>query len=182
MTVEVIVGCWDVHRPQWADSYYPEDLPVSWQFGYFANEYRTAVIPQSSWQNFDEEMWQDLVTDLSEEFHLFVQCSSLPTLALIDHFKAMGESLQGIIAPRGLQRALEELLPDVPLIDEAGLEQGSYRRMEIPQKLTPLEGRRLLEELLSGVEGKVLYVWLANGAHDTENASQLRLLAELMGH
>jgi len=39
------IGSYSWLHDSWNDSFYPEDLPVEWQFAYYANEYSVIMVP-----------------------------------------------------------------------------------------------------------------------------------------
>ena len=71
MEVEVRVGCYGWQWSQWERSFYPEDLPEDWQLDFYANYFRTVLVPHSQWLSADEEElegWLDSVQLDEDDF------------------------------------------------------------------------------------------------------------------
>ncbi len=62
---------WD-HRP-WATSYYPHDLPVEWQLGFYSHEYRTVLVSANKWCMANRNKAAQWYNDAGESFQLFLE-------------------------------------------------------------------------------------------------------------
>jgi len=71
------IGSYGWQYESWKESFYPEDLPTEWQFGYYANEYTVIMIPWKLAQDHFELVEQGL--ENSEE-----SCRLLFELSIID--------------------------------------------------------------------------------------------------
>ena len=59
------VGTYGWQWPQWQGRFYPEDLPEDWQLDFYANYFRTVLVPQANWLQWTDEHCEDLVEAVS---------------------------------------------------------------------------------------------------------------------
>lgn len=59
------IGSYGWQHKTWNNSFYPEDLPMEWQFAYYANEYSVIMIPWPLLQQ-DFEMFKQGIEDSDE--------------------------------------------------------------------------------------------------------------------
>lgn len=65
MSVLLRVGCYGWQWPQWAGKFYPEDLPEDWQLDFYANYFRTVLVPQNQWLQWDSEVCEERIESVS---------------------------------------------------------------------------------------------------------------------
>ena len=73
MTEELMVGTvgWDYDN--WADGYYPDDMPEDWRFGYYSNDFRSVLVPGDHFVGEDLSMVQDWLEDCDASFRFVVE-------------------------------------------------------------------------------------------------------------
>jgi hypothetical protein len=59
-----------------AASYFPEDLPPDWRFGYFANDHEGAYLPADLWEGESCETLQDWADAMHPGFSCYLEASS----------------------------------------------------------------------------------------------------------
>lgn len=79
------IGAYGWCHEQWLGGFYPEELPGHWQFNYYSNRFRTAVIPASESLDMSARQIDQLLEDIDEQFEFAV---AIPESLLI-----AGESL-----------------------------------------------------------------------------------------
>ncbi len=104
---------WDYD--DWVGSYYPDDLPQGWRFGYYSNDYRSVLVPEDHLSSTDLSIVKEWFEDSGEEFRFVLQPPSAlfvdTDLAHFEEFlKQIGE-LSGRIA--GLFLSMKNLEIDI---------------------------------------------------------------------
>ncbi len=66
------IGSYGWQYKLWEKSFYPEDLPVDWQFAYYANEYTVILIPWEMLQN-NFELLKQGIEDSDENCQLLFE-------------------------------------------------------------------------------------------------------------
>ena len=98
-------ACGWAHK-HWAESFYPEDLPVAddddWRLSYYSNEYNTVLVPANYWQSEPATDCADWLDSVHADFRFFVECraSMLETIslaALSDALKALKPQLSALV-------------------------------------------------------------------------------------
>jgi len=79
-------GCW---HEAWNDNFYPDDIPLSWRFSYFSNEFSAIYLTHEQWCQAALEDVSAWMEDCSEHFQFLLQ---------IDLRKALDEQAQQRIA------------------------------------------------------------------------------------
>ena len=46
----LLIGACGWSHPDWTDDFYPEDLPVDWRLGYYANEFPVVLVTEEEWR------------------------------------------------------------------------------------------------------------------------------------
>ncbi len=59
------VGCYGWQWSQWVGKFYPEDLPEDWQLDFYANYFRTVLVPHNQWLLWDSEACEEMVEAVS---------------------------------------------------------------------------------------------------------------------
>lgn len=67
----LMVGTCGWDRGEWVGSYYPEELPEDWRFGYYSNEYRAVLMTADHWKL--EQPMADWIEDADEEFRMVLE-------------------------------------------------------------------------------------------------------------
>jgi hypothetical protein len=67
----LMVGTWGWDHAAWAGSYYPEELPEDWRFGYYSNEYRAVLMPASHWHL--QQPLEDWIQDADDAFRMVLE-------------------------------------------------------------------------------------------------------------
>ena len=65
------VGTYGWQWSQWQGGFYPEDLPEDWQLDFYANYFRTVLVPQAQWLQWTDEHCEDLVEAVSLDEDVF---------------------------------------------------------------------------------------------------------------
>lgn len=170
-------------HPDWAGSYYPEDLPEEWQLGYYANELSAVLLPASVWRAASTQQLADWAGDVHAGFLFYLFADpGVPVEQQQAHARVLGERLGGLLwpaapAPQGAATPLDDLPGRVQawgdgdalclaLLDVAGLDLRARRKLldELAPHLARAEGAAVI---LAGV---------APG-----DAHELQTVAELMG-
>jgi hypothetical protein len=67
----LMVGTWGWDHATWVGSYYPEELPADWRFGYYSNEYRSVLMPADHWTL--EQPLEDWIQDADDAFRMVLE-------------------------------------------------------------------------------------------------------------
>ncbi len=67
----LMVGTCGWDRNEWIGSYYPEELPEDWRFGYYSNEYRAVLMTADHWKL--EQPIADWIEDADEAFRMVLE-------------------------------------------------------------------------------------------------------------
>ena len=63
-------GCW---HEAWAGVFYPDDLPSSWRFSYYSNEFSEIYLRHHEWAIADAEILQSWMEDCDGRFQFLLQ-------------------------------------------------------------------------------------------------------------
>ncbi len=66
------IGAYGWCHEQWRGGFYPEELPGHWQFNYYSNCFRTAVIPASESLDMSVRQIDQLLEDIDDQFEFSV--------------------------------------------------------------------------------------------------------------
>lgn len=96
---DITVAAYGWAHPDWADSFYPEDLPEDWQLSFYSNEFRAVLVPASAWSAEDSLEIERWAEDVGEDFVFYLEVVSLQTdwAKLAEAVKPLGEQLGGIL-------------------------------------------------------------------------------------
>jgi uncharacterized protein YecE (DUF72 family) len=72
-TEELMVGTVGWDYDDWVGSYYPDDLPEDWRFGYYSNDYRSVLVPADHLRSENVELVSEWAEDCDEAFRFVVQ-------------------------------------------------------------------------------------------------------------
>lgn len=178
-------GTLDWRHAQWAEHYYPGDLPEDWRLGYYANELGAVLLPPQAWRGESPDglaAWADEV-HAGFRFYLIADAGA-DAGAQQAQAVALGERLGALLWPSAPAPAgLAALLPDLPERVRAWGDQEGVRLALLEVGGLDLRGRRvLLEQLasrLSQLEGAA--VILSGTTVTPADARELQTVAELMG-
>jgi len=63
-------GCW---HQAWESDYYPDDLPASWRFSYYSNEFSAIYLRHSEWVLADTQSVATWMEDCDAEFEFLLE-------------------------------------------------------------------------------------------------------------
>lgn len=78
-TYRIMPGACGWLHEAWKESYYPEDLPIEWQLGYYGNEFSVVMLPSDYWK-FDDTTIQDWLGDSGDSLKIVCEFTSLAQL------------------------------------------------------------------------------------------------------
>jgi hypothetical protein len=55
MSCSLLVGAYGWQHSNWVSDFYPEDMPEEWQLDFYANYFRTVLVPESLWTQWQQE-------------------------------------------------------------------------------------------------------------------------------
>ncbi len=115
--------------PGWEAGFYPETLPEAWRLVYYANEFRTVLIPDSVWRPAGVEEVIGWLEEVNDAFRPWLEITGEPeeALALLE---AAGERLAGALLEEGVPPASLERFPEGVEVRHAALpdpERGVWR-------------------------------------------------------
>jgi len=73
MSEALLVGTRDWASADWADSYYPEDLPEDWRFCYYSNQFRAVLVSWEVWSNISSSGVEAWLEDSDPEFRFVLE-------------------------------------------------------------------------------------------------------------
>ncbi len=100
-TCEVLVGARGWEHEAWTGRFYPADLPEDWRLTYYANAFRSVLVPAerlasvpgNELRRWPEEVPEDFLFYLEVSRHLMVGMDSSRFMSLVD---ALGEGIGGV--------------------------------------------------------------------------------------
>ena len=99
-TGRVRFGTLDWRHPAWEASYYPDDLPTDWQFGYYANELGAVLLEPAGWLAGAAADLADLAVDAHDDFRFYLLLDPAQDLAMQRaRAAALGDVLGGLLWP-----------------------------------------------------------------------------------
>lgn len=81
MTEELMVGTVGWDYSEWAGTYYPDDMPEDWRFGYYSNDFRSVLVPGDHFPGGDLPAVGDWLEDCDASFRFVVE---IPATALAE--------------------------------------------------------------------------------------------------
>lgn len=193
---DVVVGARGWLHEQWIDSYYPEDIPNEWRFGFYANEFNTILIPWLEWQDSLETLEESL-DDTDDDFHLYLELPSDKTCLLPAYLAEIKDNVTGLVCLDGLAEdwqaqssalgvALFLPLPKGQAVFQSFAEVASDR----PVELVLIDGAREIDDLMVMREQLELALSQAGSRLDfifidttpaLEAMRNTKMIAELLG-
>lgn len=97
---DLLLGTRDWAGPLRAGIFYPDDLPAEWRLTYYANEYRTVLVPTPRWRGADWAQWR---ADTPAEFRFVIEVDAddIGFAAMVDVVAALRERVGAILVRNG---------------------------------------------------------------------------------
>lgn len=161
MLKSVTVGAYGWAPVDWDEQYYPGDLPEGWRATYYANTFRTVLLPQAVWQTPGDGLAATL-DDLPEGFKCVFELS-VPDEQLVATYQMLCGLVEDIIASPEIavantvsddtlqqlqqQTRCHRLSVDQLLSESAGTD---YRLaiLQAAEPLEPLAMKAVIEQLI----------------------------------
>ncbi len=108
-TCEVLVGSRGWEREDWTGRFYPEDLPTDWRLTYYANVFRSVLVPAPRLLHVSVEAVGQWTEDVPEGFLFCLEIShelmaSAPGARFLPILDVLGESVGGVSLQLRAQR------------------------------------------------------------------------------
>lgn len=199
---DLCFGTYGWEWPQWVSDYYPDDLPLDWRAGYYANEAPCVGLPAAQWLAAPARRIAAWREDLPDEFRFFLELEDGPLESeeLAARIDLLGPGVAAVLCASAAQtRQLADILAERPIPALAP------RPVQSPAAITglwagvdPVAGlrvvrleidaarRRAWPELLTGLHGclsdaTAAAVFLSGPGVTPAVAREFRSTAELMG-
>ncbi len=170
------LGLVDWRHARWQGDYYPEDLPVDWRLGYYANECGCVLLPVAAWPGVDADELEECVDDLPDSFRFYLQVGGAAT-----ELAGQLDTYAGFIGALLVDEFDPQLRPwrqlckgsDGCWLDEAGdIRLMCWQLDELDMR--PLRER--MERLPATVEALIF-----DGRFDPRDLADVRALGEILG-
>lgn len=69
----LFIGAKSWNHSAWTNLFYPEDMPTIWRLDFYANTYRTVLVPQAEWLEWDDITIEDMLDAVEGEFYFFFE-------------------------------------------------------------------------------------------------------------
>ncbi|MEJ2059683.1 MAG: hypothetical protein P8Y64_04275 [Gammaproteobacteria bacterium] len=196
-TLEVAAYGWQ--QSAWVARWYPEDLPPEWRLGYYANAFRSVLMPAEAFAAAGEDQLRQWAGDAGEGFAIYVELHAEQTgdaghAGTLACLRALGERLAGLVVDAGALEGRTWLsgefagLPIVPrevgsapdCLWQGGLVEGSapLGLLHLDQLPPPRAIRQLLEDFAASAQGDQLVLFVEGPPEVMES---LETLARLLG-
>lgn len=73
MAGRLVIGARGWDHPQWAGSFFPDDLPEDWRLTYYSNEFSGVLVPVSLWRVADAKSVRAWKEAVAEEFLFYLE-------------------------------------------------------------------------------------------------------------
>ncbi len=158
---------WD-HEP-WQGRFYPDDLPAAWRLGYYANEFRSVIVPAAHWVSADRDAIRAWCGEVTADFRFFPE---LPPGGIeVDRADAFAAHLGGLVPG--------------PSVQAGALAMPGQRPLAVgycpSDPVAPRELRRLIDQLVAAAAGDSALLWCGDGPHVPELMRAARTIIELSG-
>ncbi len=191
---ELVVGSRGWEHAQWLESYYPDDLPEDWRLDYYANEFGCVVLPAETWMTTDEDVIEQWLEDVEEDFMFFLELPDQPT-DVAARISVFAGRCAGAILPQGKAEDWPAIPDNIPLLqseDTADLKCYHLAGQTEPglvwlqaaegEKIELLFLREQIETALKDVSATSRLAFIVgNKAPVMENLQNAKVLAELLG-
>ena len=103
-TIDVVPEGWTALAD--VDAFYPEDLPDDWRLAYFANAFRSVLVPSAGWTSAPGETLQAWRADVHPGFRFYLgQPSRLDRAQCARAAASLGPVLAAFVADEGVDDA-----------------------------------------------------------------------------
>jgi len=202
------VGSYGWKHLGWRGGFYPEDLPEDWELGYYSNEFRAVMVPQSYWCVGTGYDFGGEIDDIHEDFRFILE---YPTIQTADEASLFGEQLDeiadytaGIVFLSGQVPSADihvsESIQRLPLYYRGELSTSGFSQSLKPvwqpeaqavsslaildREISDLKQLRAWLEAFAGIgekEGTARLVVCTQPDLKTEQLQQMKTLVEIMG-
>jgi len=192
---DVIVGARGWLHEGWMDGFYPEDIPVDWQFGFYANEFNTLLVPWSLWSE-SIDVLEEGLDDTDDDFHLYLELPEQQQV-LPAHLHQIMSSVTGLVNCVGdasvwqeqvdaLGKPLLARLPRDDMAFQCFSEFQSEKAVELAliDSTSGIDDLMLMREqleLILPLAGSRLDIIFIDAAPELEAMRNTRMIAELLG-
>ena len=111
----LLIGARDWEHEAWTSLFYPDDMPQEWRLVYYANEFRTVLVPGDTWGRVSPEQVSQWREDVGEGFVFFLEPPpglSAPRVqeSFVRQARALKGCMGGIVlrTPAGTARSRSE--------------------------------------------------------------------------
>lgn len=177
--LRVLLGTVDWERPDWLQSYYPDDLPPEWRLAYYANDCGCVLVPHRRWVDADPEQWTSLLAETPSGLVLFLECAS----AAVDLRRPVLDAFAGhavILLVDAVDPTYSRFPQWAAQGGDAWADSGQGRLVRWSIGAFDLRALRAQAERLGGFPGNTAVVLDGPGA-DPGRLAELRILFELLG-
>ena len=162
----LLIGARGWRHAGWRGGFYPDDLPAEWRLGFYANEFRTVLLPPREWRAPGEAAaW---VEEVDEGFRFLLESDGASAAELAAAGDALGGRLGGWIESTALWRPGGGGAPAAVGLIPAGPHG--------PRAL-----RAMLEAFAAQAPATRRYLFLDGAPPDGETLRSLLTLRDLMG-
>lgn len=173
----LLLGAVGWPRPDWESGYFPEDLPVDWQFAYYANEAGCLLLPVDDWQALAPRPLCEWPDDSPEWFRIYLELPAGEQLhRSLGQLEPLDQRLAVLLCPAGCEAPSGHSVlwaqDGRTWVDREG--RARLVQWNIAGE-SPVQLRRRLERLEPTVTAIVV------GDADPRQLGELRILAELLG-
>jgi hypothetical protein len=180
--VDIYIASRDWQEPPLGSGLYPDDLPIEWQLGYYANEFNALLLPVERWAGLDAALAGRWLEDVPAGFRFFLelQAGAEPERAAL-----LGPGLGGFVVPEGAASwsgRWAELAPVASLAGEKTLPDGApggLAQVGVHAGDGPALLRRRLEAVLASGADTGL-VWCGD-EQPWESLRRVQVIADLLG-
>lgn len=100
----VLIGAYGWQHPGWQGDFYPPDLPLEWQLGFYGNEFRVVLVPPHDWPA-DSHAVDDWLEQSGDSPSFICEwplphCNAAQLEAAMPVLERFGERLLGLILPQ----------------------------------------------------------------------------------
>lgn len=171
----------------WAPSY-PDDLPLDWRIDYYANEFRSLVVPNGHWATQADDVLLTWLEEAHETFSFYWELAShADARRLVSLYRSSADLpqpggwllLPGWRSDSSVELELSSLAP-VAQCDRVGMCHGGIRVHTVEEGADLRQLRHRLDEYkASGDEPLLLVVMPSPGA--ATSLDQMQILCQLYG-
>lgn len=90
MPSQILLGAAGWDRPEWADSFFPTDMPQAWRLTYFNTQFGCVFLEQSIWRQADAHTQAAWAADTHEHFVFLLESAPVEALPAALAGRALG--------------------------------------------------------------------------------------------